>query len=185
MALKSSESITVMQLILLAITVTGLNNHAVLPSSLIITAGRDAWLAVLVTLLFILIWCFLLVFIHKKVNGEHLFKWLKKYSGSFISNIFVFMIIFYLIIMAAVTLKEMLVWINVTFLPKTPQFLLAFIFMFLCWVLAETCIRTISIVNVFLLFFIVVFGFLLRLQTSNIRTSNFYCLFLNTGILPY
>ncbi|CRK82678.1 GerAB/ArcD/ProY family transporter [Neobacillus massiliamazoniensis] len=182
--IKSSDSISNLQLVLLIITVTGLNNHVFIISPLIQTAGRDAWLAVFVTLILILLWCLLLFYIHRKVNGEHIFKWLRGYAGSWVSNFFVFIIILYFTIMAAVTLKEMITFINITFLPETPLFFLTLLFGFLCWFLADTSLRTISIINAFLLFFIVIFGFFVAIGNFQFKNYSLLLPFLEHGYKP-
>jgi spore germination protein (amino acid permease) len=173
-----------MQLVLLIVTVTGFNNHVLIISPLIQTAGRDAWLAVIVALIFILLWCLLLFYIHRKVNGEHIFKWLRGYAGSWVSNFLVFIIILYFTIMAAVSLKETITFINITFLPTTPIFFLTLLFGFLCWYLADTSLRTISIINVCLLFFIIVFEIFLAIGNFQFKNFSLLLPFLEHGYKP-
>jgi len=70
--MNKSDSISVFQLILLSMTFIGLKTHVMLISPLIKTAGRDAWITVLLTCLLTLIWVPLLVYVNKKTKGEDL-----------------------------------------------------------------------------------------------------------------
>ncbi|WP_156351213.1 GerAB/ArcD/ProY family transporter [Neobacillus vireti] len=184
MAIKKSDSITVFQLILLSITAIGLKNHVIIISPLIQTAGRDSWLSVIVSLFFVLLWVPLLIFIHKKTKQQHLITWMQKYTGKWLGNFIFFIVILYLTIIAGVTLRETITWVNITFLPKTPFFLLTACFALICWMLAGTGLRTLSIVNIFLLFFIILLGFFVAI--TNIQYKNFSLLmpFLEHGFSP-
>lgn len=165
-------------------TAVGLKNHVTIISPLIQTVGRDSWLSVIVSLFLVLLWIPLLFFIHKKTRQEHLNIWMQKNIGKGLSNIFFFIIILYLTLLAGVTLRETITWVNITFLPKTPFFLLASCFALVCWVLAGTSLRTLSIVNIFLLFFIIILGFFVAF--ANFQYKNFSLLmpFLEHGFRP-
>ncbi|MFJ8246163.1 endospore germination permease [Peribacillus asahii] len=173
-SIHKTDSITPFQLILIAITTIGLNNHVFVISPLIKEVGRDAWMTVILTMLLMMLWIPLLIYIHKKTNRQALFEWLKASIGKKATKILSFIFIGYLIVMAGLTLRETIVWINILFLPETPVFLLTFLFIFTCWNLAITNLRTLNILNVFLLFFITVLGFFVAF--ANIQHKNFMLL---------
>ena len=111
-------------------------------------------------------------------------RWMQKYTGKGLGSIIFFIVILYFTLLAGVTLRETITWVNITFLPKTPFFLLAVCFAIICWMLAGTSLRTLSIVNIFLLFFIIILGFFVAL--ANIQYKNFSLLlpFLEHGFRP-
>nr|WP_275582034.1 endospore germination permease [Bacillus ectoiniformans] len=156
---------------MIAMTAIGLKNHVFAISPLVQTAGRDAWMAVLFTMIVTVIWVPLLIYINKNSKRRSLFVWLTESVGSKASKFLALMLIIYLLLMSSVTLRETITWTNIVFLPQTPIFLLTFLFLFTCWHLAVTNLRTLSIVNIFLLFFIVVFGFLVAF--ANIPHKNY------------
>src|SRR5690625_5537185 len=79
--------------------------------------------------------------------------------GKLISKIILAVISFYFIFLASVTLKEMVIWTNISYLFKTPAFVLALFFIIPCVITALTSFRTIIVTNFILLIFVVVFGF--------------------------
>ena len=120
-------------------------------SPLIKTAGRDAWITVLLTCLLTLIWVPLLVYVNKNKRRTS-FSMDEKHMNKSFTNVVIFLIIAYLAIMEIATLRETITWINIIFLQRTPLIILVLLFGFTCCLLAATSMRTISIVNVFLLF---------------------------------
>ncbi|GHI01252.1 hypothetical protein AM1BK_47940 [Neobacillus kokaensis] len=158
MVIKQSDSITAVHMILLAMTAIGLKNHVFVISPLIDTSGRDAWLTVLLTLFPTILWIPLILYIHKKANKQPLFLWLSNLIGPTLSKVLAFLLMCYLIILSSVSLRETITWTNITFLPTTPPIVLVIVFVFICWMLAGNNLRTISMLNVFLLFFITIFG---------------------------
>lgn len=182
--MNKSDSISVFQLILLSMTFIGLKTHVMLISPLIKTAGRDAWITVLLTCLLTLIWVPLLVYVNKKTKGEHLFQWMKKHVNKSFTNVVIFLTIVYLTIMEIVTLRETITWINIIFLQRTPLIILVLLFGFTCCLLAATSIRTISIVNVFLLFFIVILGFFVSFTNFQFKDYSLLQPVLENGYFP-
>ncbi|WP_108671030.1 GerAB/ArcD/ProY family transporter [Peribacillus acanthi] len=182
--IKNSDSITVLQLILLLMTSVGLQNHVIVIPPMIKAGGRDAWMGTILVLIITLIWCFLLLYIQKKTKRENLFEWLSGKIGRVTTYIILFSVICYLTILAGVTLRETITWIGIAFLPETPAFLLIFVLCLLAWILASTDFRTISIVNFFLLIMIVILGFFVAF--SNIKFKNYTLLtpILENGYKP-
>lgn len=83
----------------------------------------------------------------------------------------IYTIAIYLIIVTAFTMVETLQWVNTTFLPQTPVIILLFIYTILCILLVTTSLQTMVILNVFVLFGVVVFGFFVAF--TNIQVKNY------------
>src|SRR5690625_2528549 len=94
------------------------------------------------------------------------------------------MISIYLIIIAGVTLKETIIWTNVSYLIQTPVPVITILFAIPCLLAVLTSLRTIVITNFFFLFFVVIFGFFVAF--TNTQFKNFALLFpmLEHGVTP-
>jgi len=150
--MKSVGSISILHVIFLSMTVIGLKNHVTIIPPIIDAAGRDGWASVILAFFIIFFWLFLLVYIQKKSNQEPIRDWLEGKIGKIGSTIVTYIIVIYLLILAAFTMVETLQWINSTFLPQTPAMILLLIYTILCILLVTTSLQTIVILNVFVLF---------------------------------
>ncbi len=184
LCMNKSGSISILHVIFLSMTMIGLKNHVTIIPSLLTGAGRDAWISILLSAFAILPWIFLLLYIHTKSNQQPIIDWLKMKVGKVVTNIFLYMTVIFLLILAAFTMAETLQWIIATFLPTTPMLPMLIIFTVLCIHLVTTNIQTIAMVNVLVLFWVVIFGFFIAF--TNLRVKNYELLqpFLEHGIQP-
>jgi len=182
--MNKSGSIGILHVIFLSMTMIGLKNHVTIIPSLLSGAGRDAWISILFSVFAILPWVFLLLYIHKKTYQQSLIDWLKMKVGKVVTNIFIYVTVTFLLILAAFTMAETLQWIISTFLPTTPMLPMLIIFTVLCIHLVSTNIQTIAMVNVFVLFWVVVFGFFIAF--TNMQVKNYALLqpFFEHGVQP-
>ena len=132
-------------------------------------AKRDGWLSVLLAGGIIFFWLFLLVYIQSKSKQEPIRDWLTEKIGKIGSSIVIYTIVIVLMIMAAFTMVETLQWVNTTFLPQTPVIILLFIYTILCILLVTTSLQTIVILNVFVLFGVVIFGFFVAFTNMQVK----------------
>lgn len=177
-------SISLLHVILLSMTVIGLKNHVTILPPLLTHVGRNAWASVFVAAFGIFLWIFLLIHIQKKTDQQNLFIWLEETSGPIISKVFSVTLGVILLIIAAFTMREVLQWINATFLPDTPVILLLLVYTSLCVLLACTDIQTIVITNVLVLFGVIIFGIFVAIV--NIQVKDYYLLlpFFEDGYKP-
>src|SRR5690625_3255434 len=85
-------------------------------------------MSVIIVFFLMFFWGILIIYIYRSMKGEHIYDWLEKYIGKLISKIILAVISFYFIFLASVTLKEMVIWTNISYLFKTPAFVLALFF---------------------------------------------------------
>ncbi|MHA6258839.1 endospore germination permease [Sporosarcina sp. CAU 1771] len=182
--MNKSGSISILHVIFLSMTMIGLKNHVTIIPSLLSGAGRDAWISILVSTFAMVPWVFLLLYIHKKSNQHSIIDWLKMKVGKVVANIFLYVTVIFFLILAAFTMAEVLQWIISTFLPTTPMLPLLIVFTVLCIHLVSTNIQTIAMVNVFVLFWVVVFGFFIAF--TNLQVKNYELLqpFFEHGVQP-
>ena len=153
------KSISIIHVILLSMTFIGLKNHVTIIPGILVAVGRDGWMSVLFGGLIILPWLLILVVILKKSNKQPIDSWVKQKLGRYFGGAVIYVTISFLLILAAFTMRETILWINTTFLPRTPAIVLLLIFSIAIILLISTSIETIAIVNVFVLFGVLVLGF--------------------------
>ena len=157
--MKKNGKISTVQLSLIIMTAVGLKNHVTILPHLLPAAKRDGWITVLISFFLILGWCVILYYIHKSTAQESIFKWVEMNVGRIPGKIFSISLSFLFVTLAAISLKEMVVWTKVSYLPVTPPIFEIILFTGLCFFLANTNIQTIAIVNTFVLTAVIVFGF--------------------------
>ncbi|PIC79624.1 spore gernimation protein [Sporosarcina sp. P18a] len=182
--MKKTSSISVLHVIFLSMTVIGLKNHVTIIPSLVQGAGRDGWISILVAVIIIFPWLFLVLYIHKKSKRQPLTEWLEKSTGKVASAIIRYMTAIFLLILAAFTMGETLIWIISTFLPETPVLPLLLIYTILCILLATTNLQTIAMVNVLILFWIVILGFFIAFTNMQVKDYELLQPFFEHGFQP-
>lgn len=172
------------QIILLIITAAGIKNHVFAIPPLLQVAKKDSWLSVLLALVITLAWVFIILSIHKKTNKENIIQWLFSHVNKWIVFILVWVLVVNLTVMSAETLRETVTWINVSLLPQTPIFVTAISFGIVCFIMANTDLRSICIVNQFLLFFIVILGFFVATVNMQYKDYSLLTPFFEHGYVP-
>ncbi|MFJ7829720.1 endospore germination permease [Peribacillus sp. NPDC097284] len=169
--MRKNGKISTVQLSLIIMTAVGLKNHVTILPHLLPAAKRDGWITVLISFFLIVGWCVLLYFIHKATAHENVFKWVEMNIGKLPGKVLAISLSMLFVILAAVSLKEMVVWTKVSYLPVTPPFIEIILFTGLCFFLANTNIQTIAIVNTFVLTAVIAFG--LFVAFTNIQFKDY------------
>lgn len=182
--MKKRSMISVLQIIFLFMMVTGLKNHVIIIPALLKEAGRDAWISVLLMMFATFIWGILLLYIYKSMKGEHIHTWLEDSVGKVFSRLILYIISLYLLFLAGITLKEMVIWTNVSYLLKTPAFVLVVLFVIPCVITALTSLRTIVTMSFLLLIFVVIFGFFVAFTNTQFKDYSLLRPFLEKGMSP-
>ncbi|MEK5232296.1 endospore germination permease [Lysinibacillus sp. FSL K6-0232] len=182
--MKSVGSIGILHVIFLSMTVIGLKNHVTILPPLLDTAKRDGWISVLFAATVLFFWLFLLVYIQTKTKQEPIRDWLNQKIGKVSATIVIYIIVIYLMVITAFTMVETLQWVNTTFLPQTPVIILLFIYTILCVLLVTTSLQTMVILNVFVLFGVVVFGFFVAFTNLQVKDYDLLRPFFEHGLHP-
>lgn len=173
-----------LQLILLLMTSIGLKNHVIIIPPLLREGGRDAWISVFLMYIFILVWGVIIFYIYRTMKGKHITDWLENSLGKVAANILVTILAFYLIMLAGVTLKETIIWTNVSYLTQTPVPVITILFAIPCLLAALTSLRTIVIANFFFLFFVIIFGFFVAFANTPFKDYSLLLPILEHGMGP-
>ncbi len=182
--MKKYDAISIVQVSLLLTTAIGLKNHVTVIPHLLGAAKRDAWLSVLVALAAIILWCSLLLYIHKATQPHNIFDWLEKQIGKKTKWMLSIPTSIMFVLLAAVTIKELVTWTKVTYLPFTPSFFTIFFFVLLCFFLVCTSLQTMATVNTFVLSIVVVFGFFVAIANIQFKDYSLLRPILEHGFSP-
>ncbi|OLO37929.1 hypothetical protein BTR23_13420 [Alkalihalophilus pseudofirmus] len=178
------KEITTFHVVLLFMMSTGLNNHVIIIPSLLEVAGRDAWVSILVTFALYLIYIIFIYFIIRRTKQQNLYVWMKSNHGKPVATIVIVLIALYLLAIIITTLKDLTLWTSITYLPITPEFLIAISFLILCLFMAATTIRTIAIVNGILLPIVIVLGFFVMSANFSKKDYSLLLPVFETGFEP-
>ena len=121
--MKKYDAISIVQVSLLIMTAIGLKNHVTVIPHLLAASKRDAWLTVIFALVVIILWSILLVYIHKSTKPDNLFDWIEKQFGKKTKWILSVPTSLVFVLLATVSIKEVIAWTKVTYLPLHRPFL--------------------------------------------------------------
>lgn len=178
------KSISILHVILLSMTFIGLKNHVTIIPGILMAVGRDGWMSVILGGIFMLPWLLILVAILKKAKQQPMDRWIKQKLGRYFGGAFIYITVFFLLILAAFTMRETLLWINTIFLPQTPTIALLVIFFITIILMISTSIETIAIVNVFVLFGVIVLGFFVAFVNIPVKDYELLRPFFEHGVSP-
>ncbi|MDN4492675.1 GerAB/ArcD/ProY family transporter [Ureibacillus aquaedulcis] len=176
--------IGILHVIFLVMTFIGLKNHVTILPPLLDHVKRDGWMSVILAAVIMFPWLFLVLFIHNKTEQKPIKEWLTQRVGKGASSIFLYSVVVFIFIIAAFSMRETLLWINSTFLPKTPELALLIVYVILCFLLISTNMLTIVIVNTFVLLFVVIFGFYVAIANIQVKDYSLIQPFLEHGMSP-
>lgn len=173
--------IPLFSMIILAI---GLMNHVLVIPPLFDAAVRDAWLSVLAITIPYLLWCTIIYTIMKRTNQQPLLLWLNQHYHPAVAMIVRIFFIVYLYVICSITVVETTFWTKITYLNRTPLFMLSFGLMLFCFFAARWGMRSIAIASGILLPFVIVFGDFV--MSANLPKKNYSLLFpiMENGIGP-
>ncbi|MFD2331912.1 GerAB/ArcD/ProY family transporter [Cohnella sp. GCM10020058] len=110
----------------------GLVNHVIILPIVLGTAGRDAWISVLLAGILMLIMLLPLAAVLRDMGLQPFPAWVKEKGGSFSKLLILTVVSGYLLLEAIVTTVDMLTWTNSTYLPDTPPLVTSAVFVVLC-----------------------------------------------------
>lgn len=181
--MKSAGTISLLHIIFLTMTFIGLKNHVTIIPSLLNGAGRDAWFSVIFSVVLMIPWLILPFITVKKIKDESLRVYLQNNYPK-LGKVLIYVIALYLILMAVITMHETLQWVSTTFLVQTPPLFLFLFFTVVCFFLATSSILTITMVNVFVLFVVVVLGFFIAFVNIQVKDYTLLLPFFEHGVTP-
>ncbi|MBW7454795.1 GerAB/ArcD/ProY family transporter [Paenibacillus sepulcri] len=115
------------QLVSLLVLIICFNNFGVFKMMTMIHGQRDAWIGVLLSSIPALIWAFVLAWISHRMSSVTVQGWLKQRAGTFIGVLITAVLAVILMLNLYVNMTDLIHWVNIWFLPNTPNFIVVFI----------------------------------------------------------
>lgn len=173
------------QLLFVLILFIGISNHVLIMPHLLTTGKRDAWVCVLVSYVFLLLWGFILYLIMKKNHERlYLYDWIKARAGAIISRVFIFILATYVLTISAISFYDLIQSINIYFLPRTPSLVVMLPFLLISAWSAYGGLKSIVYVSTVLLPIVWVFGIFVALFTSTEKDYSYLFPILVDGYDP-
>ncbi|MBO0999648.1 GerAB/ArcD/ProY family transporter [Bacillus sp. SD075] len=162
----------------------GLYAHVEIIPILLATAKRDAWVCVLLTLIFLPVWIFLLYKIVSITKKQSIIKLLKDQASSFSYYLLLLPFSLFLLINAYITAKDILIWSQLSYMQGFNSFTLAFMLLLFCLICTESGLFSIGILSSLLCPIVIFLGFFVSF--ANIKKKNYELLFpvFSEGYLP-
>lgn len=137
----------------------GLVNHVLIVPFLLGAAKRDAWMSVFLAFIVIVPWTAIPLFgLLKKLNHQRFDKWLMDRVHPVIGWIIMCYFLIILFLIASETLIVTSSWTGTTYLPNTPTYVIAFVFLCLCVYASCKGLRTIAYMSCLLVPIVVLLG---------------------------
>ncbi|MDQ1914015.1 endospore germination permease [Paenibacillus sp. GD4] len=155
---KPNHAIGILSTCSIIILAIGLMNHVMVLPPLLQVSKRDAWISVLAAILPYLAWTTILHYIIKRTDQQPILAWLKLHYGGFVAWVFRAFFLVYLFLILVMTLKDTTMWTHVSYLPKTPFWVLSTAMVLLCCFAVQSGIKTIAITSGILLPAVIIFG---------------------------
>ncbi|MGM9949641.1 MAG: endospore germination permease [Lysinibacillus sp.] len=176
--------ISILHVIFLCMTVIGLKSHVSILPPILEVGGRDGWLSVILAVLIVLPWLLFLAAITKVMDGRPFIKIVKEKNGPVATMIIKIIAGSLVLLLAAFTMVEMLLWVHSTFLPATPMPILFGVYFILCIALAVQGLQPIVIANVIVLAIVIVLGFFIAFVNIRVKDYSLLLPVLENGIDP-
>ncbi|MDQ0903814.1 GerAB/ArcD/ProY family transporter [Paenibacillus sp. V4I7] len=157
--MSGTKKITALQLYFVLILSIGITNHVLLIPVLLHWGKRDSWFGAAVAMIPLLIWVCLLYIVVKRTKQQYMMEWIKRKFGKIAVVPFKVGLIAICFVNAIITIKDMVTWTHVTYLPRTPPFMISLLFMIFCFFAARSGLRAIAITAGILLPIVVLLGY--------------------------
>ncbi|MFC5452768.1 endospore germination permease [Paenibacillus aestuarii] len=171
----SNPKITILQMCMLMIMSVGLVNHVTIIPILLDDADKDSWISIIFTIPLCALWVFIPFFIVKKTKQSNFMDWLKTNRLSWFKPLFITLFAAYLSANIFITIREVITWTKITYLPQTPLFVTRLTLLILCVYAAARGIKAIAIAAGMLLPLVWILGFFV--MSSNFQVKRYSLLF--------
>nr|WP_255654573.1 endospore germination permease [Cohnella sp. REN36] len=167
--------ISMLQVFMLLIMAIGLDNHVTVIPLLLHAANKDSWVSVILVLPLCLLWTLLPYWIARKTRQANLLLWLRNRVHPALALFLLIPFLFFFLMNAFITIKEVIVWTKVSYLPETPVLVTSLFLLALCVYTAFRGIRSIAICAGLLLPFVWVLGYFV--MSTNFEIKRYELLF--------
>ncbi|MDF2663478.1 MAG: spore gernimation protein GerXB, partial [Paenibacillus sp.] len=164
------SSFSRLQLVFLLLLSLGISNHVLIIPHLLQTAGRDAWISILmayaVLVVWVLVvWSLLLYLILKSMQASPFDRWLEGRIGAIGCWIVIGVFALYLLVAGTMIIFDTVKNISIYFLPRTPNVIIIVTFIGLCFGAARSGLKTLVYLSAVLLPIVWILGMGVSIMT--------------------
>ncbi|MCM3161613.1 endospore germination permease [Metabacillus litoralis] len=170
-------------LVYMVMLTTGLFAHVQAIPALLSVSGRDAWLTIISTALPMVLWLLLLRKLLKLIEIVSVTEW-KQSLSAIRYYLLVGPFIVYLLLMAYVTTKDIVIWSHISYIPDINYAVIVIVFLFLCFIGTQSGIQSLAVLSGVLLPFVVVLGFFVMAANTKKKDYELLLPILENGYSP-
>ncbi|MFC5446931.1 GerAB/ArcD/ProY family transporter [Paenibacillus aestuarii] len=157
--MQVTKKISALQLYFIFLLSIGITNHVLLIPVLLQASKRDSWIGTVAALVPILLLACLLYAVIRKTAPHSIIHWLNQRYGRLVTMPVVVIVAGISLLNAIITLKDVIIWTNVSYLPRTPQAIINLLFVIFCFFSVRAGLRAIAISSGILLPAVVLLGY--------------------------
>lgn len=163
---------TLLQASMIMMLAVGMTNHVFIIPALLQTAGRDAWISLILSGPFVLFFVLLLLFISKAMGEESLSEWTARYAGQATSYILRALTALFCLMNGFSTLYETTTWTRINFLLTTPTLVTSVLLMLICFLAVKKGLKALAGTSGILLPITFFFGFCIAFINTKYKDYN-------------
>jgi spore germination protein KB len=179
----NNSSLSTVQLACVFMLSIGLMNHVMIPL-LLEAASRDAWISAIIALVALPLWLPLLYFVMKQSKQMNLFLWLKTEFKSAIAYFVAILGSLLLLVVGYITLNDTITFTTTTYLTRTPDWAVLLTITAMCFYNAYYGIPSIAKTSVIIFPFVVVFGIIVMIATTQHKDYSLLKPIMENGFTP-
>jgi len=173
-----------LQITFLLLLSLGISNHVLIIPHLLKSAGRDAWISILLAYLALIIWSLILFWILRSMNKLSFQSWVESRIGKTGFKIIGSGLALYLIVAGMIIVYDTTKNVSIYFLPRTANAIVILSFIFLCYCAARGGLKTIVYMSSLLLPIVWLLGMGVAIMTKNSKDYGMLLPVLTEGIAP-
>ncbi|UII54312.1 spore germination protein [Cytobacillus spongiae] len=171
------------EIFLLLVLSTGLLNHVILIPNILLAAGRDSWISVLIAYFIALLFLILVHYIIKHSPKGGFFQYLQNRIGKF-SYLYLTPVLLFLLGSVYVTFRDLLIWLNAYFLADLPLLLINIVLIVACLLTTFAGIKYMAIASGFLLPVVIILGFFIAITNTPMKDPGYLFPLFSDGYMP-
>lgn len=162
----------------------GISNHVLLIPVLLDTAKRDSWVGASAFCILVVVWVVILHVIVRKTEKRSIEDWIRERYGNVVRVLMAAIVTVYLFAAGLVSFADTVMWTKITYLPRTPKPVVAFVFVLVCYLAARAGIRTIAIASGLLLPGVVILGYFVASANLQYKEYSLLTPLFTQGYMP-
>jgi len=165
----ANKKVSPLQLYFVFFLSIGITNHVLLIPVLLHYGKRDSWIGAAASIIPFVLCVILIYLVIRKTAGRKMIDWLKQRFGAIVAVPIKIIVIAACALHASVTLKDIVIWTHVSYLPRTPPLVIMIIFLMFCFFAALAGLRAIAIASGLLLPVVALLGFFVMGSNSHYK----------------